>query len=244
MIKICATCGKEKNLDLFFRDARNKDGFRNTCKDCSVQSKNYQKNIEIVKEKTCNTCKKLKPLEMFLRDERRTLGYGMVCLECSQMKLCRKCQVKKPLNYFSRSDRSADGFRYSCKECENTKMREKYKEPENRIKTLQRNGKYYHNKNSRDGRRERLLSKHGLTIAQYQEMLEKQEYRCAICKRLEGERGRPKLVVDHNHSNGEVRGLLCDPCNRGIGMLLDDPEILQNAIDYINFPASIHAHFG
>ena len=51
---------------------------------------------------------------------------------------------------------------------------------------------------------------------------------CMICGRKE------KLVVDHDHNSGKVRGLLCNHCNRGLGHFRDDPEVMAIAIEYIN----------
>jgi hypothetical protein len=60
-------------------------------------------------------------------------------------------------------------------------------------------------------------------------LIEKQKGTCAICKK------KPKvLVVDHNHKNGKVRGLLCRKCNLGIGHLNDNVAIIKNAIKYLS----------
>ncbi len=59
-------------------------------------------------------------------------------------------------------------------------------------------------------------------------MFAAQEGACAICHRTD----RP-LNIDHCHDSGKVRGLLCGPCNRGIGFLEDDVTLLQSAIDYL-----------
>lgn len=48
------------------------------------------------------------------------------------------------------------------------------------------------------------------------------------------------LFVDHNHSTGNVRGLLCSPCNAFIGHLKDDVTLIQNAIDYLNKDSTCH----
>lgn len=46
--------------------------------------------------------------------------------------------------------------------------------------------------------------------------------------------GKPRtLAVDHDHETGCLRGLLCEGCNRGIGLLRDDPDLLRRAADYI-----------
>jgi len=78
-----------------------------------------------------------------------------------------------------------------------------------------------------------LKRKFGITPEQKQEMLENQNYACAICKTTEP-RGRGDWHVDHNHTTGKVRGLLCALCNVGLGSFKDQPLFLQSAIDYLN----------
>jgi hypothetical protein len=76
-----------------------------------------------------------------------------------------------------------------------------------------------------------MRKKYGITLEQYQAMLEKQNGVCAVC----GEHcksGRA-LSVDHNHATGALRGLLCGNCNRGIGYLQDDPELIRAALEYM-----------
>lgn len=62
----------------------------------------------------------------------------------------------------------------------------------------------------------KLKTRFGLDPEDYEEMLEKQDGRCAICGSLpDGQH----LSVDHNHETGDVRGLLCQPCNLALGHL-------------------------
>jgi hypothetical protein len=93
-------------------------------------------------------------------------------------------------------------------------------------------------KRSRDYMRKYDLKKsYNITIAQYDEMLLKQNDCCAICKRHKSEvtvKRKNHLCVDHNHSTGKIRGLLCDKCNRGIGLLCDSIDLLNNAIKYLH----------
>lgn len=67
-----------------------------------------------------------------------------------------------------------------------------------------------------------------LTPKEHTEILENQEDKCAICGCSD-----KKLVVDHCHTTGKVRGLLCDMCNSGLGFFKDNPESLYNAIQYL-----------
>lgn len=75
-----------------------------------------------------------------------------------------------------------------------------------------------------------LKAKYGLSLEDYTALLEKQGGRCAVC-------GTPpdgrRLSVDHNHETGEVRGLLCLNCNTTLGKVGDSPEILMEAIAYL-----------
>lgn len=66
----------------------------------------------------------------------------------------------------------------------------------------------------------------------YKELLEAQSGACAICKKhKEGKKG---LAVDHHHETGRVRGLLCNSCNRAIGLLSEDIARIEEALIYIH----------
>jgi hypothetical protein len=74
---------------------------------------------------------------------------------------------------------------------------------------------------------------YGMTRADYEEMLSKQDNCCAICRTsVENERNR-RFHIDHNHETGENRGLLCSRCNVGIGMFAEEEERLLAAIKYL-----------
>lgn len=82
------------------------------------------------------------------------------------------------------------------------------------------------------------LKRHfGLSKMQYDELAEAQSHRCAICQKEEGAiiRGKNlRLAVDHCHTTGKVRGLLCSSCNRALGAFQDSPDVLRRAILYLN----------
>lgn len=82
------------------------------------------------------------------------------------------------------------------------------------------------------------LKRFGLTIETFEQLRVAQHDVCAICGEPETARaskaGIPKLLsVDHSHSTGHVRGLLCQSCNIGIGCFKDDILRLQSAISYL-----------
>lgn len=85
----------------------------------------------------------------------------------------------------------------------------------------------------------KLKIRYDITPEQYAELMVCQGGRCAICGQQETARHNTsnrvqKLAVDHSHSTGKVRGLLCQDCNRGIGKFHDDVERLKRAIKYLS----------
>jgi hypothetical protein len=77
------------------------------------------------------------------------------------------------------------------------------------------------------------LRRYGLTHAGYEILLEEQDRQCAVCSAREEE---VVFAVDHDHATGVVRGLLCGPCNRALGLLRDDPELVRRAAEYLTMP--------
>lgn len=79
------------------------------------------------------------------------------------------------------------------------------------------------------------LAKYGLDASAFAALLEKQHGTCAICRVLlaGGSAAGHGLAVDHCHTTGRVRGLLCNHCNRGLGLFHDDPAALLAAAGYL-----------
>ena len=91
--------------------------------------------------------------------------------------------------------------------------------------------KDYYQANRDNFRARELMKKFGLTMAAYSEMLAAQGGVCAICA---GAQSHGKsMAVDHDHETGAVRALLCDNCNRGIGLFRDSPELCRAVADYL-----------
>ena len=106
----------------------------------------------------------------------------------------------------------------------------------NRDKMLEYRRRSYkkNNEERRAYQREYELRKYGISGEIYSKMVEAQESKCAICHKF-----CPKLFVDHNHTTGEVRKLLCSNCNTAIGLAYEDHTILENMIAYLkSFPSS------
>lgn len=85
-------------------------------------------------------------------------------------------------------------------------------------------------KYARYTRNRQLKRYYGITIEEYETLLEKQKG-CAICGKKVGLHNMP---VDHDHVTMKVRGILCHWCNKGLGQFFDDPRILRSAAEYID----------
>lgn len=79
--------------------------------------------------------------------------------------------------------------------------------------------------------RARMYKQYGITEEDYQNRLQQQGGRCALCRKLPNKKVR--LSVDHDHATGRVRGLLCGRCNRGLGRFEWDVGVLRRLIAYV-----------
>jgi len=136
-------------------------------------------------------------------------------------RVCSVCKkAKPPSDYYSRG-RNAGGLTAVCKICTRIKV------------------KAWRAANPEVFRQTRQKMKYGITENHYQELLKKQGGVCAVCGSPEsGNASCRRLVVDHCHETGAVRGLLCHQCNTGIGQLRDSAEMLEKAAAYLRGAAA------
>lgn len=159
-------------------------------------------------------------------------------------KICCTCGESLPATkeFFHVRNSAPDGLRCDCKKCRKEKIPKRDRETKrcsycNEIKP---NTSEYFYTISRGGLRSqciqchsnyqkeyKLMKNYNLNLEEYNEMCIQQEFKCQICNK------KKKLYVDHNHQTGEVRGLLCDLCNRAIGLLKENEDSLINAISYL-----------
>lgn len=155
------------------------------------------------------------------------------------MKTCIKCKLEQPPENFSKDKQAKSGLTPQCKKCraENQKKwvasnKEKVKES-NRKNREKRKAFYDSTEGIICSRRAHLKRMYGISLEDYNSMLEKQEGKCAICGNKEMNYKNKVLCVDHNHETGQVRGLLCGLCNSGLGKFRENKNFLNNAIKYI-----------
>ena len=153
-------------------------------------------------------------------------------------KRCTKCGEHKPLSDYPPSGHS------NCKACRKAATRQWEKSNPEKVKAQRMRSHYRHRDKNLQRMREyreshldeekcrQLRRDFDITLETYDKILEQQNGVCAICGNEEKGKTK-KLAVDHCHDTNKVRGLLCQNCNRGIGLLDDNPEVLQKAIDYL-----------
>lgn len=164
---------------------------------------------------------------------------------------CRGCSTEKPLDDFYVT--SAGKVRHPCKACLSQRHRDRYT-PKHGTDDAARNcracGTTYQPKTRRVSyycsreclhasrapklRDQWLREKYGIGEAEYDALLREQGGGCAICGAEPGGVGKYGVLhVDHDHKTGRVRGILCQPCNHGLGHFFDDPSRLAGAIEYL-----------
>lgn len=137
---------------------------------------------------------------------------------------CTVCEIEKPLDEFYRCKTGKYGRLSRCKVCHETMK----STPESKAKNAEHSKAWQQSHPEWYARRHRRVT-YGLSQEQFDELQAKQEGACAICHKPFTKR----ICVDHDHETGAVRGLLCNPCNSGIGNLQDSIENLEAAIRYL-----------
>lgn len=127
-------------------------------------------------------------------------------------------EYKKKYNEEHKEELKIKAKKHREENIEEYKLRDK-----NRIYTVQRKNNIFANK---------IKTMYGIDISEYNNILAKQNGRCAICGKSKDEFKR-NLAVDHDHKTNKVRGLLCDNCNPLLGHAKDNIDILQRAIEYL-----------
>ncbi len=138
-------------------------------------------------------------------------------------KVCTRCQADKPLTeYFSRGGKLSHLYKSRCKSCMQQQRQQWALDNKQHLNEWRR-------KNWVEaGRRFR---RRGATQELYDTLYEAQKGCCALCN--EPEEKFAWLCIDHDHDTGRIRGLLCPNCNRGIGLLRDNSQLLRKAAEYI-----------
>ncbi len=229
--KICTSCKINKPLSEFHKSKTNKDKHHKQCKVC----RSTRKLQPLVKDgmKTCSRCKIEKEISCFSKARGIKSGLASWCKECTSIvaknkrkpitearliakakfrsvegyRTCTKCNIEQPITEFRRCGSPKNMRRSDCKTCTD-RLNKPYK------------------------RKKHLKEKYNLSLEDYETMVLNQNNLCAICGNPEPHIGA-SLAVDHNHTTGKVRQLLCSHCNLLLGHAKDSIDILKAAIQYL-----------
>lgn len=152
------------------------------------------------------------------------------------MKVCKSCGIEKPLSEYHIAQkagyvgkdgykRTTDVYKAHCKECYRKKQREEY----HQMPLEEQRERRRRNYNSDYNKFYLLRTKYGLTKTQFDIMIAEQKSSCKICSTP-----LDNPQVDHCHTTGKVRGLLCRNCNTSLGLLKENTDTLRSMITYIN----------
>lgn len=179
------------------------------CKKCNKEKELSEYRVEPENRDgrvgTCKACQ-------YGHEPHKRPTVDKTCTVCKELKLLIDYQLIKPKN-------STIKFHSSiCRKCQNTRRTEKRKLNPTKEKLRQKNKK--------------LKQDYKISLEQYNQMLENQDFKCKICKKPQ-EDLLISLAIDHCHTTNKIRGLLCTNCNLGIGMFKDNIISLGNAIEYL-----------
>jgi hypothetical protein len=130
------------------------------------------------------------------------------------MKPCTKCGQDKPFIEYYKDSKIKNGHYGECKAC------------------IKKRSTQWKLNNPEQVRESQLKNLYGITAQEYNTLIEDQSGRCAICSK--DFQSSKHTHLDHCHLTGKIRGILCSNCNRGIGLLKDSVQILENAVQYLN----------
>lgn len=150
---------------------------------------------------------------------------------------------------FVPDSRARNGYRNQCKPCNNNSTKSYRRNNPEKVRALNKAYQTEHAEEFKASKKRsrakhakkmalrkrvgRLKKEYGLTPEQHDALLEKQHGLCVICERAPVGHRWSKLHVDHCHTTGKIRGLLCANCNLGIGNFQDSPDLMRAAIRYL-----------
>ena len=157
----------------------------------------------------------------------------MTNLENEPLRVCRICgltaESDKELELFAKKTNSKYNRANICKQCQSKEaMRYATKDIDKKRKSC----RDWHRKHKEKMKSKRLKYYYGITLEEYNEMYTKQNGCCKICNKHRDSFSKD-LAVDHCHTTGEIRGLLCANCNTALGLFYDDLDVLEKALEYL-----------
>lgn len=191
--------------------------------------------VEVLR--VCGRCLVEKPLANFPAGKRSKNGRRAICVGCDSAAARyrrQKDRSKSRINNKRYRDRVKGTVDFKKKQRERQRLYRSRPEVMERQRAWDR--KYRLTRKAWE-KKSQMRTKYGLTMELFREMLETQGHRCPICGNDIAEQAGGNMAatacVDHCHKTGKVRGLLCGPCNVGLGSLGDCPSRLESGARYL-----------
>lgn len=248
--KQCVECREDKNLEFFTNLKGNFLGKHNQCNVCLTKhAEQFRRSKGIVPKqpivltengitkRSCSKCERLKLLEDFDQNPSGYLGHDSQCSDCkkNQSEAYRRNKgIKAHRKVPTLVDKNNVPTHRECSKCNTMLPLEQFNKHNGGTAFLNR---HPYCKNCSSERH--LIYKYGITSQDKAKMHQKQSEACAICKEFVV---LSEIHVDHCHSTGKVRGLLCSACNKALGLLKDDPDRCMNMANYLSINAVADKH--
>lgn len=225
----CYICKKRKPAEAFHNNRSRSTGLSAGCRECANKIRlgvpRRPKQV-IPSEKRCPKCDQIKPAAQFYYTINRKDGLGTYCKECQSATAKARRRNETPEQKETRHLKHRQYGRLpKSVERRKQRYREMVADPVRGPKHKAQRRNYV-----QTNKTQIRVRKRGLTVAEYEAMLAEQNGRCAICFRLPGKK---PLSIDHDHSTGDVRGLLCGTCNTALGMFRDSVKTINRAARYL-----------
>lgn len=153
-------------------------------------------------------------------------------------KICKTCNKDLPIENFrlyrKRKNEEKKYYKSSCKKCSYKSKLQWEKDNPDLDKKIKKKARKKYKSNKNLIRSNKYKERYGITLDQYNKILEDQNYKCKICKTEDtGSKLTSNLCVDHCHKTGKVRGILCNKCNSALGFFKDNKNIIKQALLYL-----------
>lgn len=222
--KQCKECKRRLPIDRFYRRKDSRHGLRYECKDCCTAKIQRYKQSELYRQRKQDRKLEQDRVKSGVRITTEEYQALLADPASEPTKRCFACKQRLPISrFYPAKCQRRYGVRSSCKQC---------------CKDASRNRKQTEEQLRRNREKTRRRSGIDVSEEQFQALFAAQSGVCAICGLPETRRrptsdGTMPLSVDHDHATGQIRQLLCNSCNRGLGDFRDKSELLVAAAAYL-----------
>jgi hypothetical protein len=248
--KQCVECREEKNFEHFTNLKGNFLGKHNQCNVCLTKhAEQFRRSKGIapkqpvvltengIRKRSCSKCQEIKSLEDFDQNPSGYLGHDSQCSNCKKKQgevYRRNKGIKAPRKVPTLFNKDNVPTHRECTRCNNMQPLEQFNKHNGGTAYLDR-----HPYCKICSAERHLIAKYGITFEDKTHMHQKQNGACAICRESFA---LDVIHVDHCHTTGKVRGLLCSACNKALGLLKDNLERCMNMAAYLQTNAVADKH--